>query len=463
MKVCVATDILSMMVLQPPGSWGADMVVGSTQRFGVPMGYGGPHAAFLATSEEYKRLMPGRIIGVSRDADGDVCLRMAMQTREQHIRRDKATSNICTAQALLANVAAMYAVYHGPEGLRRIADRVHGLAAVFAAGATRLGMTVKNPTFFDTVTVTVPDADAVLDAGYKAGVNLRKLGPKEVSVAFDETHTLSDVDTLFSVLAGGKAPGFTAEGITPEVDDKTSIGGHARTGDVLQLEVFNKYHTEHEMLRYLKTLENKDLSMVHSMIPLGSCTMKLNATTEMIPITWPQLSNLHPYVPLDQAKGYAEMNLNLAHQLCAITGEGPFPTSVVSCVIFDACPALSPLSPALPSIPFPLTLSPLPSSSPRFTPTTLSPPQASTPSPCSPTRAQAASMPASWPSAPTTRAAGRATATSASSRPRPTERTRPRPPWWATRSSPSPSTTRGTSTSRTSRARRRPTRTTSPP
>lgn len=317
----MATDILSLVRLEPPASWGADMVVGSTQRFGVPMGYGGPHAAFLATSEEYKRLMPGRIIGVSRDADGDVCLRMAMQTREQHIRRDKATSNICTAQALLANVAAMYAVYHGPEGLGRIADRVHGLAAVFAAGADKMGHAPVSRHFFDTVTVAVPDADAVVAAGHKLGVNLRRLDARHVSAAFDETHELADVDTLLRALGLGKAPAFSAASLAPGVDAAASIGAHARRGQVLQLDVFNKYHTEHEMLRYLKKLENKDLSMVHSMIPLGSCTMKLNSTTEMIPVTWPQMANLHPFAPPSQALGYQEMMRNLAAQLCAVTGE----------------------------------------------------------------------------------------------------------------------------------------------
>jgi len=319
-KVCAAVDLLSLTVLQPPSTWGADMVVGSSQRFGVPMGYGGPHAAFLATSDEYKRLMPGRIIGVSKDANGDVCLRMAMQTREQHIRRDKATSNICTAQALLANVAAMYAVYHGPDGLKRIANRVHGLAAVFAAGAEKLGAKPTTAAFFDTVSVQVANADAVLATGHAHGVNLRKISDTVVSVAFDETHTISDLDTLFAVLNGGTAAGFTAESIAEAVDGDASIGAHARQGKILDMPVFNRYHTEHEMVRYVKALENKDLSMVHSMIALGSCTMKLNATSEMIPITWPKLANLHPYAPLDQAAGYQEMLLNLAKQLCDITG-----------------------------------------------------------------------------------------------------------------------------------------------
>lgn len=317
-KVCVATDLLALTKLKPPGEWGADIVFGSAQRFGVPMGYGGPHAAFLSCHDEYKRLLPGRIIGISIDATGQPALRMAMQTREQHIRRDKATSNICTAQALLANMASLYGVYHGPEGLTRIADRVHGLACVLAAGAKKLGLSTVSDTFFDTLTVKVSNADAVLKAGLSAGVNLRKVDGQHVGISLDETTTVADVDTLLKVLNGGKAPGFTAESLAPAVNP--ALGSFARSSPFMQQPIFNSYHCEHEMLRYLKRLENRDLSLAHSMIPLGSCTMKLNATTEMIPITWPELANLHPFCPQDQAQGYMEMFKDLAAQLASITG-----------------------------------------------------------------------------------------------------------------------------------------------
>ncbi|WIA42495.1 hypothetical protein OEZ86_008483 [Tetradesmus obliquus] len=317
-KVCVATDLLALTKLAPPGEWGADIVLGSAQRFGVPMGYGGPHAAFLSCHDEFKRLMPGRIIGVSIDATGAPALRMAMQTREQHIRRDKATSNICTAQALLANMAALYAVYHGPKGLTEIADRVHGLTAVLAAGAKKLGLAPTANNFFDTLTIKVPSADAVLSAGVAAGVNLRKVDATHVGVSLDETTRLADVDVLLKVLNGGKAAGFTAASLAPSV--QPALGSFQRSSPFLQQQIFNSYHCEHEMLRYLKRLENRDLSLAHSMIPLGSCTMKLNATSEMIPITWPELANLHPYCPPNQAQGYAEMFRDLAAQLCSITG-----------------------------------------------------------------------------------------------------------------------------------------------
>ena len=319
-KVVVATDLLALTRLAPPGEWGADIVIGSAQRFGVPMGYGGPHAAFLACAEEHKRLMPGRIIGVTRDAAGAPALRMAMQTREQHIRRDKATSNICTAQALLANIAAMYAVYHGPAGLTAIADRVHGLASVLAAGARAAGLGVApGGAFFDTVTVEVGDSAAAAARAVKAGMNIRVLSPTSVAIAFDETSTLEDVDALLKVLAPGAAVP-SAAALAPTVSPALAGSPLARTSPFLQHRVFNAYHSEHEMLRYLKRLENKDLSLCHSMIPLGSCTMKLNATAEMVPITWPELANLHPYVPVDQAAGYAAMFEDLSAQLASITG-----------------------------------------------------------------------------------------------------------------------------------------------
>ncbi|XP_024367900.1 glycine dehydrogenase (decarboxylating) A, mitochondrial [Physcomitrium patens] len=320
-KVVMATDLLSLTMLTPPGELGADMVVGSAQRFGVPMGYGGPHAAFLATSQEYKRLMPGRIIGISIDATGKPCLRMAMQTREQHIRRDKATSNICTAQALLANMAAMYAVYHGPEGLKTIANRVHGLAAVFSSGVKRLGFQVGSASFFDTVKVTVGEgqAEKIKNDAAAHGVNLRVFDSNSVTLSFDETTTIGDVNTLFKCFAGGKNVDFSAEQLAAGVESHLPSNLKRET-PFLTHPVFNQYHSEHELLRYLHRLQAKDLSLVHSMIPLGSCTMKLNATTEMIPITWPEMANLHPFAPEDQAQGYQEMFKELGDLLCEITG-----------------------------------------------------------------------------------------------------------------------------------------------
>ncbi|PPD86920.1 hypothetical protein GOBAR_DD16123 [Gossypium barbadense] len=301
-KVVMATDLLALIMLKPPGELGADIVVGSAQRFGVPMGYGGPHAAFLATSQEYKRMMPGRIIGVSVDSSGKPALRMAMQTREQHIRRDKATSNICTAQALLANMAAMYAVYHGPEGLKTIAQRVHGLAGAFAVGLKKLGnIEVQGIPFFDTVKVTCADAHAIADAAYKSEINLRVVDAKTITVSFDETTTLDDLDKLFKVFAGGKPVSFTAASLAPEVENAIP-SGLLRQSSYLTHQIFNMYHTEHELLRYLHKLQSKDLSLCHSMIPLGSCTMKLNATTEMMP----------------------EMFNNLGDLLCTITGFDSF-------------------------------------------------------------------------------------------------------------------------------------------
>lgn len=319
-KVVVSTDLLALTVLRPPGEFGADMVIGSAQRFGVPMGYGGPHAAFLATSQEYKRSMPGRIIGVSIDASGKPALRMAMQTREQHIRREKATSNICTAQALLANMAAMYAVYHGPEGLKEIAGRVHGLASTFAAGVQKFDhVKVKGKSFFDTVKVEVPDASAISQAALKKGVNLRVLDKKTITVAMDETTTLEDVDELFHIFAHGKPVNFTAEKLAPKVDTALPAALQ-RDSAYLTHPVFSMYHSEHEMLRYLHRIQAKDLSLCHSMIPLGSCTMKLNSTVEMMPVTWPEFANLHPFAPTDQTAGYQEMFQDLGELLAEITG-----------------------------------------------------------------------------------------------------------------------------------------------
>jgi len=317
---CVATDLLSLLLLTPPGELGADVVFGSSQRFGVPMGYGGPHAAFFASREEYKRAIPGRIIGVSKDARGNVALRMALQTREQHIRREKANSNICTAQVLLANIASCYAVYHGPQGLKRIAQRVHRLTCILAAGLERHGIARVNGQFFDTLTLEVGGAQsAIIDSAKAAQINLRILGRGRVGLSLDETCDESTVAKLFDVLLGADH-GLNVE----QLDTETLVSGIPdslqRKTPYLRHPVFNAHHSETEMLRYLKQLENKDLALNQSMIPLGSCTMKLNATSEMIPITWPQFANLHPFAPREQAVGYTLMIEELERWLCAITG-----------------------------------------------------------------------------------------------------------------------------------------------
>ncbi|MFO0647464.1 MAG: aminomethyl-transferring glycine dehydrogenase [Polyangiales bacterium] len=323
-QVVVATDLLALTLLTPPGEWGADIAIGNSQRFGVPMGYGGPHAAFIATRPDHARRMPGRIIGVSRDVHGDVAYRMAIQTREQHIRREKATSNICTAQALLAIVAGMYATYHGPDGLRRIASRVHAYAAVFAEGARRLGHTVLNGAFFDTVRVRVADgaSSAVIAEALRRGINLRDFGDGSVGVSLDETTARGDVADLFACFnlkaSHGAAP-FTVDGLFGEVDLGFSAP-LARQSAFLSHPVFHRYHSETELLRYITKLRNRDLSLAHSMIPLGSCTMKLNATSEMIPVTWPEFGALHPFAPADQAKGYARVFADLERWLANITG-----------------------------------------------------------------------------------------------------------------------------------------------
>ncbi|KAI7742955.1 hypothetical protein M8C21_010426, partial [Ambrosia artemisiifolia] len=323
-KVVMASDLLALTVLKPPGEFGADIVVGSAQRFGVPMGYGGPHAAFLATSQEYKRMMPGRIIGVSVDASGKPALRMAMQTREQHIRRDKATSNICTAQALLANMAAMYGIYHGPEGLKTIAERVNGLAATFAAGLKKLGtVDVQGLPFFDTVKIKCTDAIAIAEEALKHKMNLRIVDKNTITVSFDETTTIEDFDTLFKVFSLGKPVTFTAASIAPEVQNIIP-SGLVRETPYMTHPIFNSFHTEHELLRYISKLQSKDLSLCHSMIPLGSCTMKLNATTEMMPVTWPAFAEMHPFAPIEQAEGYQEMFKNLGDMLCTVTGFDSF-------------------------------------------------------------------------------------------------------------------------------------------
>ncbi|MET1069928.1 MAG: aminomethyl-transferring glycine dehydrogenase [Pseudomonas prosekii] len=317
---CVAADLLSLLLLTPPGELGADVVFGSSQRFGVPMGYGGPHAAFFASRDEYKRAIPGRIIGVSKDARGNVALRMALQTREQHIRREKANSNICTAQVLLANIASFYAVYHGPEGLKRIAQRVHRLTCILAAGLERNGIVRVNQQFFDTLTLEVGGAQtAIIESAKAAQINLRILGRGRLGLSLDETCDETTVARLLDIFLGADH-GLNVE----ELDEQTLVSGIPdgllRSTPYLRHPVFSAHHSETEMLRYLKQLENKDLALNQSMIPLGSCTMKLNATSEMIPITWAQFAHLHPFVPREQAVGYTLMIEELQRWLCAITG-----------------------------------------------------------------------------------------------------------------------------------------------
>ncbi len=318
--VTVAADLLSLTLLQPPGEWGADIVVGNSQRFGVPMGYGGPHAAFFATHDEHKRTMPGRIIGMSKDAQGRPALRMALQTREQHIRRDKATSNICTAQVLLAVMAGMYAVYHGPEGLRRIALRVHGLAKALAHGLREHGRSVVHGAFFDTIAVELSEGGTaeVHAAAVARRINLRPLSPTRIGIALDERTTTADVAELLSIFGAD-----TSDDEVVRLADEAPAGipsGLERTTGYLEHPVFHRYRSETEMLRYLKRLENKDLSLTAAMIPLGSCTMKLNATTEMIPVTWPEFAEPHPFAPRDQMQGYTELFERLESQLAEITG-----------------------------------------------------------------------------------------------------------------------------------------------
>jgi glycine dehydrogenase len=315
----MATDLLSLVLLMPPGELGADVAIGSAQRLGVPMGYGGPHAAFFATRDAYKRAVPGRLIGVSVDAQGRPALRMALQTREQHIRREKATSNICTAQVLLAVMAAMYAVYHGPEGLRRIARRVHRLTRILAAGLAERGIDVLTPAYFDTLSLCVPGRAAQLAAkAAKRGINLRLVDRDHLGVALDETTRREHLETLWQVLGTGrKPPDFEAlERALPDVIPAAL----RRSSDFLMHPVFEQHHSETEMLRYLRRLQDKDLALDRTMIPLGSCTMKLNATTEMMPITWPEFGALHPFAPLDQADGYRQLLGELAAWLAEITG-----------------------------------------------------------------------------------------------------------------------------------------------
>lgn len=318
-KLTVAADLLSLVMLAPPSEFGADIVVGSSQRFGIPMGYGGPHAAFFATKDEYKRSMPGRIIGVTIDAQNNQALRMALQTREQHIRRDKATSNICTAQALLAIMAGMYAVYHGPQGLKKIAGRVHGLTVSLANALTGLGYKVENKNYFDTLQI---HAGENLTSIHKDAIdhemNFRYEG-EYVYISLDETTNLNDVKTITHIFA--RIVGKSVNDINFASTVAENLGtANIRSTEILTHPIFNSYHSEHEMLRYIKSLEAKDLSLCHSMIALGSCTMKLNATTEMIPVTWPEFGKLHPFAPSDQVGGYMQIFDELEKALCEITG-----------------------------------------------------------------------------------------------------------------------------------------------
>lgn len=319
---CVAADPMALVLLAAPGKLGADVVFGSAQRFGVPMGYGGPHAAFFGCRDEFKRSMPGRIIGVSRDAAGNTALRMAMQTREQHIRREKANSNICTSQVLLANIASLYAVYHGPVGLKRIADRIHRLTDILAAGLKQKDVTIRNHSWFDTLTVAVKDKAEVLARALSFGFNLRSDIPGAVGISLDEATSREDVEALFAVLLGDNH-GLDIDTLDTLVSEESegSIPSHMlRTDPILTHPVFNRYHSETEMMRYMHRLERKDLALNQAMIPLGSCTMKLNAAAEMIPITWPEFAELHPFCPPEQALGYQIMISQLSQWLVQLTG-----------------------------------------------------------------------------------------------------------------------------------------------
>lgn len=322
--ITAAADLMSLVLLTPPGEIGADVVVGTTQRFGVPMGFGGPHAGFFATREEYKRQIPGRIIGVSQDSHGNQAYRMALQTREQHIRREKATSNICTAQVLLGVIAGAYAVYHGPRGLKRIASRIHGLAKLADKYLTQLGFEQSNQVFFDTLSIKADDSlkEKIKAEVEKQEINLNFYNQGTIGIAFDETHTVAELLELISVFEKVSDKSINHADIVEaayEVEVKFD-GGFERNSAFMEHPVFNKYQSEHEMLRYLKRLENKDLSLAHSMISLGSCTMKLNATSEMIPITWPEFAQMHPFAPVDQTEGYRELISNLTQWLSEITG-----------------------------------------------------------------------------------------------------------------------------------------------
>ena len=320
--VIAAADLLALTLLAAPGEWGADVVVGNSQRFGVPLGFGGPHAGYLATRDEFKRSMAGRLVGVTIDAQGNKAYRLALQTREQHIRREKATSNICTAQVLLAVMASMYAVYHGPKGLAQIASRVHRFTNILAAKLSQLGYEIVNTTYFDTLTIQTDRADQLHAIANEKGINLRKAGAGRIGVSLDETTTREDIALLWAVFSQGvstapASPDFDAIEASAQSAYPENL---CRTSTYLTHPTFNRYHAEHEMLRYLRSLADKDLALDRTMIPLGSCTMKLNATSEMIPVTWPEFSNVHPFAPDAQTVGYREMIGQLEEMLCALTG-----------------------------------------------------------------------------------------------------------------------------------------------
>ena len=318
--VICAADLLALTLLTPPGEWRADVAVGSSQRFGVPMGFGGPHAAFMATRDEFKRSLPGRLVGVTVDAAGHPAYRLALQTREQHIRREKATSNICTAQVLLAVIASMYAVYHGPHGLLAIAARVHRLAAILAAGLRRLGLAIVNDTFFDTLTLaTAERTSAIHEAAVAKGINLRRIGPGHLGISLDETTTRSDIRTLWDICGGAGTAQPDLESLDMAVEEAYPQALR-RASAFLTHPTFNRYHSETEMMRYLRRLADRDIALDRAMIPLGSCTMKLNAASEMIPVTWREFAHLHPFAPANQTVGYREMIGSLERMLCAVTG-----------------------------------------------------------------------------------------------------------------------------------------------
>lgn len=317
----VIADIMSLVLLTPPGEWGADVVVGSTQRFGIPLGYGGPHAGYFATREQYKRSLPGRIIGVSVDAQGNNALRMALQTREQHIKRERATSNICTAQALLATMAGMYAVYHGAAGLKRIAGHIHSHALALASGIEKAGYKIENKEFFDTIRISLPDginSEKIKKIALKEEVNLFYESGSSIIISVDETTSLTDINLLVRIFA--EASGKKTE-VLNSVDEKTGVNKiFIRKDEFLSQDIFKSFRSETELMRYIKKLERKDFSLTHSMISLGSCTMKLNAATEMLPLSWPEFGGLHPFVPVDQAEGYHQLFEELGKDLCIITG-----------------------------------------------------------------------------------------------------------------------------------------------
>jgi glycine dehydrogenase len=319
--VVVAADLLALTVLTPPGEWGADVVVGNSQRFGVPLGFGGPHAGYLATRDDFKRSMAGRLAGVTVDAQGNKAFRLALQTREQHIRREKATSNICTAQVLLAVMASMYAIYHGPKGLEQIARRVHRYTGILAASLQQLGYQLANETYFDTLTVITDKADEVHRIANENGVNLRRIDARHVGLSLDETTGRDEIALLAKIFGDAAGKNVDVDFDSMDADAADAFPASlSRTSAYLSHPTFHRYHAEHEMLRYLRALADKDLALDRTMIPLGSCTMKLNSTSEMIPVTWPEFSNIHPFAPDDQTVGYREMIGQLEQMLCAVTG-----------------------------------------------------------------------------------------------------------------------------------------------